>query len=389
MCPLVSKLMYIIELVKVLEKYGDDPKKVLNDMLGNVLIKDQVITDERIRNILTGLSSEVTHSYAVASGRKLLSDVIKNLALELKQGLTKRYTDISKYGQVLDDSLKPIKEMLLSDAMETRWLSVDRDEMYQKYFLQRLERDFLQTLNSSVWGIGFVITMEKLIIIYRYYINRVLEKDLVKDIHTINTAMADIADLAKKIDNIEMIVPSNLIEELDTESKIKDFNYIVPILSQQDTGKLLKDIAVETPDIDNTDAIVVLPGLRDLQTRLNKLYQKLEGDIHTVKNVLETGYPVYLQDILDIATNQFDKIIDQFESYNITDEEYKRKITSVINLFIRLVDMDRKMTDIANTTANELSSVTGNYLALFQLYNIMLAYSLDIKTVNAKIGPNR
>lgn len=389
MCPLVSKLMYIIELVKVLEKYGDDPKKVLNDMLGNVLIKDQVITDERIRNILTGLSSEVTHSYAVASGRKLLSDVIKNLALELKQGLTKRYTDISKYGQVLDDSLKPIKEMLLSDAMETRWLSVDRDEMYQKYFLQRLERDFLQTLNSSVWGIGFVITMEKLIIIYRYYINRVLEKDLVKDIHTINTAMADIADLAKKIDNIEMIVPSNLIEDLDTESKIKDFNYIVPILSQQDTGKLLKDIAVETPDIDNTDAIVVLPGLRDLQTRLNKLYQKLEGDIHTVKNVLETGYPVYLQDILDIATNQFDKIIDQFESYNITDEEYKRKITSVINLFIRLVDMDRKMTDIANTTANELSSVTGNYLALFQLYNIMLAYSLDIKTVNAKIGPNR
>lgn len=389
MCPLVSKLMYIIELVKVLEKYGDDPKKVLNDMLGNVLIKDQVITDERIRNILTGLSSEVTHSYAVASGRKLLSDVIKNLALELKQGLTKRYTDISKYGQVLDDSLKPIKEMLLSDAMETRWLSVDRDEMYQKYFLQRLERDFLQTLNSSVWGIGFVITMEKLIIIYRYYINRVLEKDLVKDIHTINTAMADIADLAKKIDNIEMIVPSNLIEDLDTESKIKDFNYIVPILSQQDTGKLLKDIAVETPDIDNTDAIVVLPGLRDLQTRLNKLYQKLEGDIHTVKNVLETGYPVYLQDILDIATNQFDKIIDQFESYNITDEEYKKKITSVINLFIRLVDMDRKMTDIANTTANELSSVTGNYLALFQLYNIMLAYSLDIKTVNAKIGPNR
>lgn len=389
MCPLVSKLTHIMELVKTLECYDKDPKQVLVDLRKSDIAKNGIINDERIINIQTGLSSEVTHAYAVATGRKLIVDVLKKLVDELEQGLNKRYGDIANFGAIIDNSLKPIEELMLSDAMETRWLSVNSDEMYQKYFLQRLERDFLQMVNSTNWGVNFVLTMEKFIIIYRYFINRALEKDMVSEISTANDAMKDILDLTKKIDSVEMIVPSDMMEKFKVPTEVPEFKYFVPILSQQDTGKLLKDIATEAPDINNTGNVVVLPALQDLQKRLDKLYQKLEGDIHAFKNILETGYPVYLKDILAIAKAEFVKVITDYESVMTTDEVYERKTKSIINLFIRLIEMDRQVTDTANVTANNLSKLTSNFLALFQLYNIMLAYSLNIKTINAKIGPNR
>lgn len=384
---ILQKINHLVELVGTLRTYGDDPKKVLNDMLGTSIVRDGIVEDARIRNILVGLASEVTHSYAVSTGRKLLVEAIKSLVDDIQKSFLNRYEDVSKYGSKLLNALQPIDEVLTSDAMKTRWMSVNSNPLYQKYFLQRLERDFLQNINSTNWGVDFVLTMEKLVIIYKYYINKALECDLVSKLDEANNAVKSIADMANDISNVTVLVSKDSLDVNNLPKSPCEFKVVVPIYSQQEIGQLLKDTAVDTPDLDRTGDIVVLPAMQDIQDKLDKVYQKLEADVNVVKNVLETGYPVYLKDILEKITTQFSKTVEEFEGFRTTDEAYDINLTNLTNLLIRLVSIDNKVTETAVEVTDIMSKKIAKFLSLFQLYNMMMAYSMDIQTVNAKVGP--
>ena len=93
---ILQKINHLVELVGTLRVYGDDPKKVLNDMLGTSVVRDGIVEDARIRNILVGLASEVTHSYAVSTGRKLLVEAIKSLVNDFCISSTKDFKTSSR-----------------------------------------------------------------------------------------------------------------------------------------------------------------------------------------------------------------------------------------------------------------------------------------------------
>lgn len=95
---IIQKIKYLIELVGTLKVYGEDPNKVLKDLLSSPLVKDNILDENKVRNILTGLTSEVTHAYAVATGRKLVADTILELLANINKSFAERYTTISKYG---------------------------------------------------------------------------------------------------------------------------------------------------------------------------------------------------------------------------------------------------------------------------------------------------
>lgn len=384
---IIQKIKYLIELVGTLKVYGEDPNKVLKDLLSSPLVKDNILDENKVRNILTGLTSEVTHAYAVSTGRKLVADTMLELLANINKSFAERYTTISKYGNVLDTALRPIDEVLTSDAMVTRWASINGSKLYQDYFMERLDRDFLTTINSSNWGVDFVLTMEKLVIIYKYYIVRSLEDTLVSKLDAANEAVRSIADMATNLSDLQVVVSSEVIERASLPKNPLEFKCTVPIYSQQEIGKLIKELAVDTPNIDQTNDILVLPSLELIQKDLDKVYQKLEADVNVVKNVLETGYPVYLKEILEKIYTAFSSTVNEFIGFKTTDENYDSKLTNLTNLLIKLVDIDNTVTEVAIEVSDSMSTKVARYLSLFQLYNMLMAYSMDIRTVNSKVGP--
>ena len=373
-CPIVSNLRLAIETTKVIAEYLKDPKATVQNEISKIAYGKNILPEEKLRNLEKGLNSNLTNSIAASLGKKELADILNFYIEEIKKHFHSKFIKLQTNSKILNNVLSTLDENYNNGVIETRWMAINSSQLYRNVFLQKLERDFEPSLRGIEYRIDFNIDTKKLLIIMKSTIAKLLEKDNVSKLSNINSEVNKLLDLTKDLDHMQVIVPKDALEDDKTIEKSIEFNINVPILNKEGTGKLLRELALETKDIDS--GVEILPAIESLRDPIAKYFNKVTADVNVVTDILNNGYVAVVDETLPRIQDAISKITTEYIEMHTTDEEFISRVTNYINVLIRIIDLENYTTGLAYEVTTEVSKDFSTYLALYNLYNLILLYGV-------------
>ena len=373
-CPIVANLRLAIETTKVIAEYLKDPKATVQNEISKIAYGKNILPEEKLRNLEKGLNSNLTNSIAASLGKKELADILNFYIEEIKKHFHSKFIKLQTNSKILNNVLSTLDENYNNGVVETRWMAINSSQLYRNVFLQKLERDFEPSLRGIEYRIDFNIDTKKLLIIMKSTIAKLLEKDNVSKLSNINSEVNKLLDLTKDLDHMQVIVPKDALEDDKTIEKSIDFNINVPILNKEGTGKLLRELALETKDIDS--GVEILPAIESLRDPIAKYFNKVTADVNVVTDILNNGYVAVVDETLPRIQDAISKITTEYIEMHTTDEEFISRVTNYINVLIRIIDLENYTTGLAYEVTTEVSKDFSTYLALYNLYNLILLYGV-------------
>lgn len=373
-CPIVANLRLAIETTKVIAEYLKDPKATVQNEISKIAYGKNILPEEKLRNLEKGLNSNLTNSIAASLGKKELADILNFYIEEIKKHFHSKFIKLQTNSKILNNVLSTLDENYNNGVVETRWMAINSSQLYRNVFLQKLERDFEPSLRGIEYRIDFNIDTKKLLIIMKSTIAKLLEKDNVSKLSNINTEVNKLLDLTKDLDHMQVIVPKDALEDDKTIEKSIEFNINVPILNKEGTGKLLRELALETKDIDS--GVEILPAIESLRDPIAKYFNKVTADVNVVTDILNNGYVAVVDETLPRIQDAISKITTEYIEMHTTDEEFISRVTNYINVLIRIIDLENYTTGLAYEVTTEVSKDFSTYLALYNLYNLILLYGV-------------
>lgn len=373
-CPIVANLKLAIETTKVIAEYLKDPKATVQNEISKIAYGKNILPEEKLRNLEKGLNSNLTNSIAASLGKKELADILNFYIEEIKKHFHSKFIKLQTNSKILNNVLSTLDENYNNGVVETRWMAINSSQLYRNVFLQKLERDFEPSLRGIEYRIDFNIDTKKLLIIMKSTIAKLLEKDNVSKLSNINSEVNKLLDLTKDLDHMQVIVPKDALEDDKTIEKSIEFNINVPILNKEGTGKLLRELALETPDIDS--GVEILPAIESLRDPIAKYFNKVTADVNVVTDILNNGYVAVVDETLPRIQDAISKITTEYIEMHTTDEEFISRVTNYINVLIRIIDLENYTTGLAYEVTTEVSKDFSTYLALYNLYNLILLYGV-------------
>lgn len=373
-CPIVANLRLAIETTKVIAEYLKDPKATVQNEISKIAYGKNILPEEKLRNLEKGLNSNLTNSIAASLGKKELADILNFYIEEIKKHFHSKFIKLQTNSKILNNVLSTLDENYNNGVVETRWMAINSSQLYRNVFLQKLERDFEPSLRGIEYRIDFNIDTKKLLIIMKSTIAKLLEKDNVSKLSNINSEVNKLLDLTKDLDHMQVIVPKDALEDDKTIEKSIEFNINVPILNKEGTGKLLRELALETKDIDS--GVEILPAIESLRDPIAKYFNKVTADVNVVTDILNNGYVAVVDETLPRIQDAISKITTEYIEMHTTDEEFISRVTNYINVLIRIIDLENYTTGLAYEVTTEVSKDFSSYLALYNLYNLILLYGV-------------
>lgn len=373
-CPIVANLRLAIETTKVIAEYLKDPKATVQNEISKIAYGKNILPEEKLRNLEKGLNSNLTNSIAASLGKKELADILNFYIEEIKKHFHSKFIKLQTNSKILNNVLSTLDENYNNGVIETRWMAINSSQLYRNVFLQKLERDFEPSLRGIEYRIDFNIDTKKLLIIMKSTIAKLLEKDNVSKLSNINSEVNKLLDLTKDLDHMQVIVPKDALEDDKAIEKSIDFNINVPILNKEGTGKLLRELALETKDIDS--GVEILPAIESLRDPISKYFNKVTADVNVVTDILNNGYVAVVDETLPRIQDAISKITTEYIEMHTTDEEFISRVTNYINVLIRIIDLENYTTGLAYEVTTEVSKDFSTYLALYNLYNLILLYGV-------------
>jgi hypothetical protein len=373
-CPIVANLRLAIETTKVIAEYLKDPKATVQNEISKIAYGKNILPEEKLRNLEKGLNSNLTNSIAASLGKKELADILNFYIEEIKKHFHSKFIKLQTNSKILTNVLSTLDENYNNGVIDTRWMAINSSQLYRNVFLQKLERDFEPSLRGIEYRIDFNIDTKKLLIIMKSTIAKLLEKDNVSKLSNINSEVNKLLDLTKDLDHMQVIVPKDALEDDKTIEKSIEFNINVPILNKEGTGKLLRELALETKDIDS--GVEILPAIESLRDPIAKYFNKVTADVNVVTDILNNGYVAVVDETLPRIQDAISKITTEYIEMHTTDEEFISSVTNYINVLIRIIDLENYTTGLAYEVTTEVSKDFSTYLALYNLYNLILLYGV-------------
>lgn len=373
-CPIVANLRLAIETTKVIAEYLKDPKATVQNEISKIAYGKNILPEEKLRNLEKGLNSNLTNSIAASLGKKELADILNFYIEEIKKHFHSKFIKLQTNSKILNNVLSTLDENYNNGVIETRWMAINSSQLYRNVFLQKLERDFEPSLRGIEYRIDFNIDTKKLLIIMKSTIAKLLEKDNVSKLSNINSEVNKLLDLTKDLDHMQVIVPKDALEDDKAIEKSIEFNINVPILNKEGTGKLLRELALETKDIDS--GVEILPAIESLRDPIAKYFNKVTADVNVVTDILNNGYVAVVDETLPRIQDAISKITTEYIEMHTTDEEFISRVTNYINVLIRIIDLENYTTGLAYEVTTEVSKDFSTYLALYNLYNLILLYGV-------------
>lgn len=373
-CPIVANLRLAIETTKVIAEYLKDPKATVQNEISKIAYGKNILPEEKLRNLEKGLNSNLTNSIAASLGKKELADILNFYIEEIKKHFHSKFIKLQTNSKILTNVLSTLDENYNNGVIETRWMAINSSQLYRNVFLQKLERDFEPSLRGIEYRIDFNIDTKKLLIIMKSTIAKLLEKDNVSKLSNINSEVNKLLNLTKDLDHMQVIVPKDALEDDKTIEKSIEFNINVPILNKEGTGKLLRELALETKDIDS--GVEILPAIESLRDPIAKYFNKVTADVNVVTDILNNGYVAVVDETLPRIQDAISKITTEYIEMHTTDEEFISRVTNYINVLIRIIDLENYTTGLAYEVTTEVSKDFSTYLALYNLYNLILLYGV-------------
>ena len=375
-CPIIANLKAAIETVKTIEAYLNDPKQTIQDEISKISYGKNSLDEVKLRNLEKGLNSDLTYHIATSLGKKELADALSFRIEEIRKHFKSKFTKIRNNSKILNNALKALDENFNNGAIETRWAAINSSQLYRNTFLQRLERDFEPSLRGIQYRIDFNIDTKKLLVILKVYIDSLLGKQSVNKLLEINTTIKNLLDLTQDLDHMEVIVPQDALDEKKVPEESREFEIDVPILTKEDTGKLIREVALKIDNLDEV-GVDILPAIESIREPLEKYYQKATGDINVISDVLVNGYTSIVEETLPRIQTAVDNITSEFIDTHTTNEVFHNRITNYINILIRIIDIDNFMSKLAYEVTSDVAKDFSNYLALYNLYTLILLYGVS------------
>lgn len=374
-CPIINNLKLAIETAKVIESYLEDSKATIQDQISKISYGKNVLDESKLRNLEKGLNSDLTYHIANGMGRKELADILVTRIEEIKKYFKSKFIKLKTNSKILNNALSVLDQNYNNGLIETRWMSVNSSQLYRNAFLQRLERDFEPTLRGIQYRIDFNIDTKKLLVIMKVYLDKLLEKQSVGKLANINTELKNLLDLTTDLEHMQVIVRSDALEEKKVPEESRNFVIEVPIKNKEDTGAMLRDIALQIEGIDNIQ-VEVLPAIASLKEPLEKYYQKITADINIITDILNNGYTSIVEETLPRLQEAITNITNKFIDTQTTNEEFHNRINNYLNVLIRLVDLENYMTSLAYEVTSDVAKDLSDYIAFYNLYSLIMMYSV-------------
>jgi hypothetical protein len=374
-CPIINNLKGAIETVKTIESYLSDPKQTIQDEIAKISYGKNSLDEVKLRNLEKGLNSDLTYHVATSLGKKELADALSFRIEEIKKHFKSKFTKIRNNSKILNNALKALDENFNNGAIETRWAAINSSQLYRNTFLQRLERDFEPSLRGIQYRIDFNIDTKKLLIILKVFIDKLLEKQSVNKLLEVNTAIKNLLDLTQDLEHMEVVVPQDALDEQKVPAESRTFQIEVPILTKEDTGKLIREVALKIENLDDV-SVDILAAIDSLREPLEKYYQKSTGDINVISDVLVNGYTSIVEETLPRIQTAIDNITLEFIDTHTTTEAFHNRITNYLNVLIRIIDIENFMSTLAYEVTSDVAKDFSDYLALYNLYTLILLYGV-------------
>lgn len=378
-CPIINNLKGAIETVKTIESYLNDPKQTIQDEIAKISYGKNSLDEVKLRNLEKGLNSDLTYHVATSLGKKELADALSFRIEEIKKHFKSKFTKIRNNSKILNNALKALDENFNNGAIETRWAAINSSQLYRNTFLQRLERDFEPSLRGIQYRIDFNIDTKKLLIILKVFIDKLLEKQSVNKLLEVNTAIKNLLDLTQDLEHMEVVVPQDALDEQKVPAESRTFQIEVPILTKEDTGKLIREVALKIENLDDV-SVDILAAIDSLREPLEKYYQKSTGDINVISDVLVNGYTSIVEETLPRIQTAIDNITLEFIDTHTTTEAFHNRITNYLNVLIRIIDIENFMSTLAYEVTSDVAKDFSDYLALYNLYTLILLYGVTSNT---------
>ena len=374
-CPIINNLKLAIDTAKVIESYLEDSKATIQDQISKISYGKNVLDESKLRNLEKGLNSDLTYHIANGMGRKELADILVTRIEEIKKYFKSKFIKLKTNSKILNNALSVLDQNYNNGLIETRWMSVNSSQLYRNAFLQRLERDFEPTLRGIQYRIDFNIDTKKLLVIMKVYLDKLLEKQAVGKLANINTELKNLLDLTTDLEHMQVIVRSDALEEKKIPEESRNFVIEVPIKNKEDTGAMLRDIALQIEGIDNIQ-VEVLPSIASLKEPLEKYYQKITADINIITDILNNGYTSIVEETLPRLQEAITTVTNKFIDTQTTNEEFHNRINNYLNVLIRLVDLENYMTSLAYEVTSDVAKDLSDYIAFYNLYSLIMMYSV-------------
>lgn len=378
-CPIVNNLKAAIETVKTIESYLNDPKQTIQDEIAKISYGKNSLDETKLRNLEKGLNSDLTYHVAASLGKKELADALSFRVAEIKKHFKSKFAKIRNNSKILNNALKALDENFNNGAIETRWAAINSSQLYRNTFLQRLERDFEPSLRGIQYRIDFNIDTKKLLVILKVYIDSLLNKQSVNKLLEVNTTIKNLLDLTQDLEHMEVVVLQDALDESKVPAESREFQIDVPILTKEDTGKLIRDVALNIKDLDNV-SVDILSAIDSLKDPIEKYYQKATGDINVISDVLVNGYTSIVEETLPRIETAIDNITSEFIDTHTTNEAFHNRITNYLNVLIRIIDIENFMSFLAYEVTSDVAKDFSNYMALYNLYVLILLYGVSSNT---------
>ena len=374
-CPIVNNLKLAIETAKVIEAYLEDAKKTVQEQISKISYGKNVLDESKLRNLERGLNSDLTYHIANGMGKKELADVLTTRVEEIKKYFKAKFIKLKTNSKILNNALSVLDQNYNNGLLEARWMSINSSQLYRNAFLQRLERDFEPTLRGIQYRIDFNIDTKKLLVIMKVYIDKLLEKQSVGKLAKINTELKELLDLTSDLTHMQVIVPTDALEETKIPEESRNFVIEVPIKNKEDTGAMIREIAVKIENIDNIQ-VEILPAIDSLKEPLEKYYQKVTADVNVVTDILNHGYTAIVEETLPKIQEAITNITNEFIDTRTTNEEFKSRVTNYLNVLIRIVDLENFMTSLAYEVTSDVAKDLSDYIAFYNMYSLIMLYSV-------------
>ena len=378
----VNKLKLTTEIIK---NYLTDPVGTLEADIARIQLGNNVLEEEITRNILLGISSENTKNYALGIGRRHLVDSLTAQVKDISAYLNKKIDTFKLNAKRLENAMKSFDSIFLDGTIETRVTDIQTSDLYKNYFKTRLENEFLPTLNGSTYQLSVALDMNKVILIIRHFLAKTTNTNEVAGFVNNFTEFDKLLEAFKDVQRIEAQIPS---EELDLVEGVDEQPFDVSILNKNKTGKVIMEIAKETPELDTTQ-VDVIESCIILLDKFTNCYDKLSADVQTILNVLNIKYSDTISATLKLIEERVTKTADDYVDMRMMDTEFDRVITNCINSIIRLLALDTFISEATTQTTNALATTVSEYVGFYHLYRDMMMYSLKLgktrKVENAKM----
>lgn len=382
--------MEIVDRIKMLTEFTQDiigyfskPRETIDLMLLKSKKGTYPVDSNKLQSLVVGMTSDMTKNYAIASGKKALANAFQAQIIEVVDDMIKRYKNVKIYNKELVDAMYALDAVYNDGLVENRWFAIKGSALYAKYFVERLHRDFLQEVNSVVYGSEIVLTVEKIILIIKRFLNKVNQDSLIEELTEANRNTKALLALTNNMETLVCLLPEKI--DLDKLPKaLPPFRVTVEILNKSQTGKVLRELAVDTPDIDKTNEVSVIPAMESLLDMFNSSYNKLSVNVQDVQNVLIDGYQKDTVEVLNKIKESMIKYVNEYLDIKTTEDEFKDRITNYLNVLIRVVDIDNAITIKTNEVCKELAHTITIYLAVYNLYYNMMMHSLTLESTKTK-----